>query len=474
MAEEAARRGVGVLFDAVLGHKAGGDWVEAVRAARVDERDRRRRWRDGSGRGEEGEGEEIGAWTGFGFEGRRGRYSAMRWGKQHFKGVDWDEKRREKGVWKFEGKEWDEDVDEELGNYDFLMFADVDHHHPEVRADLFRWAEWLPTQLKLAGMRLDAMKHYSFRFQREFVEYIQTHVDPNWFVVGEYWREDSEFLSKFIEFMHFRISLFDVQLLSNFSRISLLGEKGDLRKVLDDALFLWKPNNTVTFVCNHDTQAGQPLETPIAPFFVPLAYALILLRADAGIPCVFYADLFGSFAHMHTQRPEPGRPTNPNSNFVPPTSGGAVLPKMMLARKLWAYGAQHDYFDDDPRCVGFTRLGHPSRSGGAGLAVVMTNAWECASKRMFVGKGHAGEVWTDLLRWCPGQVVIDADGWGVFSVGHRSVAVWVNAEAEGRDMVDSLVFDYDIYGFEAGSQKAESSGSGTTNPTPGYGTPAEY
>lgn len=171
-------------------------------------------------------------------------------------------------------------------------------------------------------------------------------------------------------------------------------------------------------------------QAPIAPFFIPLAYALILLRANAGIPCVFYADLFGYVRH----------PPNPGSiiSTTPPTSGGAVLPKMMLARKLWAYGPQHDYFDD-PRCVGFTRSGRRSKSAGDGLAVLMTNAWEYATKRMFVGERHAGEVWTDLLRWCPGQVVIGPDGWGLFSVGPRSVAVWVNAEAAGREMVDSFV-----------------------------------
>jgi alpha-amylase len=125
------------------------------------------------------------------------------------------------------------------------MFADIDHSHPEVRADLFRWVEWLPRQVKLGGMRLDAIKHYSFEFLRDFVSHIDAAVDPDWFLVGEYWREDSEFLAAFIEFMKHRISLFDVQLLGNFSKLSLLEERGDLRKVLDDALVLWKPDNAV-------------------------------------------------------------------------------------------------------------------------------------------------------------------------------------------------------------------------------------
>jgi len=170
-------------------------------------------------------------------------------------------------------------------------------------------------------------------------------------------------------------------------------------------------------------------QTPVAPFFIPLAYALILLRANSGLPCVFWSDLYGSFG----RRPEPD-----HSNLIPPTSGGAVLPKMMLARQLWAYGSQHDYFDE-ANCVGFTRLGHPSMSAGAGLAVVMTNGWEYASKRMFVGEHHAGEVWTDLLRWCPGRVIIDKTGWGEFPVAHRSVSVWVSETAQGRTMVDLFV-----------------------------------
>ena len=44
----------------------------------------------------------------------------MKWGRENFTGVDYDGKTGESGVWRLEGKEWAEDVDEELGNYDFL------------------------------------------------------------------------------------------------------------------------------------------------------------------------------------------------------------------------------------------------------------------------------------------------------------------------------------------------------------------
>ncbi|KAL2150430.1 hypothetical protein VTH82DRAFT_6993 [Thermothelomyces myriococcoides] len=442
MAEAARREGIAVLFDAVLNHKMGADRCETVVATKMDDKDRRvEETEEGEGGGDKKKTKkrEIGAWTGFEFPGRKGKYSGMKWNREHFTGVDYDYQKRERGVWKLEGKEWAEDVDEELGNYDYLLGADIDHKHPEVRADLFRWIEWLPTQVQLGGLRIDAIKHFSFSFLRDFVRHVRQGVGRDWFIVGEYWREDSEYLAKFIEFMDHQISLFDVQLVSNFSIISILDAKGDLRKVLDDALVLWKPENTVTFVINHDTQPGQSLEKPIASFFVPFAYVIILLRANCGLPCVFHADLFGSVGNYDRLG---------FANFVPPTAGGAMLPKMMLARRFWAYGSQYDYFDE-PHCVGFTRVGHSSQSGGHGLAVVMTNAWEYAIKRMFVGKQHAGEIWTDLLKWCPGRVTIDEDGWGLFPVGHRSVAVWVNTQAVGRELADTFALDHDIYGLNS-------------------------
>ena len=94
---------------------------------------------------------------------------------------------------------------------------------------------------------------------------------------------------------------------------------------------------------------------------------MILLRANAGLPCVFYADLYGSMGQKPHDKENKDTDDNTHSTFIPPTSGGAILPKMILARKHWAYGTQMDYFDD-ASCVGFTRFGHPSRSNGDGLA----------------------------------------------------------------------------------------------------------
>ena len=259
LTHEACAAGIGVLFDAVLNHKAAADYPERAVATRVDPADRTR---------DAGPPAPIEAWTGFNFPGRGGAHSAMHWNCEHFTGIDYDHATGQKGVWRFEGKTWAPDVDEERGNYDYLMFADVDHRHPEVRADLFRWPGWLASELPLAGLRLDAVKHYSFEFLREFCERA---VDPAWFLVGEYWREDSEFLARYVEYMRHRVSLFDVQLVANLSRISLLSDRGDLRQVFDDTLVVWKPDNAVTFVVNHDTV---PLSFPSPPWATAMAFLL--------------------------------------------------------------------------------------------------------------------------------------------------------------------------------------------------------
>lgn len=166
-----------------------------------------------------------------------------------------------------------------------------------------------------------------------------------------------------------------------------------------------------TLVMNHDTQPYQALEAPIEGWFKPLAYTLILLRGE-GYPCIWYGDLYG----IKGEHP------------FPPSCGGA-LPKLALARKLYAYGKQADYFDY-ATCLGWVRYGTWDKRYGC--AVVMSNA-ESGEKRMHVGEQHAGEVWTDVLGWSDREVTIGEDGFGLFVCGQTSVSVFVNRDADGRD-----------------------------------------
>jgi alpha-amylase len=127
------------------------------------------------------------------------------------------------------------------------MFADIDHSNTEVREDLFRWVQWLSSQMKFGGLRLDAVKHYSAKFLRDFLQHIDQTVDQHWFIVGEYWRDESDILARYIDYMNNRISLFDVRLLSNICRLSLK-EDSDLRTILHGSLAILKPHNTVVCI----------------------------------------------------------------------------------------------------------------------------------------------------------------------------------------------------------------------------------
>jgi len=154
----------------------------------------------------------------FDFAGRGGKYSSMKYHYEHFTGVDWDDLHNESAIYKIfrPRKDWAQDVSDEHGNYDYLMFADLDHTHPEVRADIFKWAEWLGNELPISGMRIDAAKHYSAAFQRDFVDHLRKTVGADYFLVGEYWRGQVEMLHKYLKLMEYRVSLFDVPLLGRF------------------------------------------------------------------------------------------------------------------------------------------------------------------------------------------------------------------------------------------------------------------
>ncbi|GAQ10450.1 glucan 1,4-alpha-maltohexaosidase [Aspergillus lentulus] len=397
--------GVGVYWDAVLNHKAGADFTERFLAVQVDSERRDV---------EISRPKEIEGWVGFDFRGRGDLYSSMKYRWYHFNGVDWDESQKKNAIYKIAGpnKGWADDVSHEFGNYDYLMFANLDYSNAEVRRDLLNWGEWIGTQLPLSGMRLDAAKHMSAAFQRDFVDHVRKTLGPDFFVISEYWRCDLKELLHFLETMEHRVHLYDAVLVDRFSKISLTPE-ADLRGILDGTLVQSKPQHAITFVMSHDTQPGQMLEVQVASFFKPLAYALILLQ-NKGQPCVFWGDLYGIRGGKH--------PTK--------RSCGGRLPILTKARKLYAYGEQRDYFDQRncigahcltlaltftvlTRQTGFIRYGnrrHPS-----GLACIMSNAGP-SQKRMFVGQQHAGEQWTDILEWHSGTVTIDSRGYGIFPV----------------------------------------------------------
>ena len=76
-----------------------------------------------------------------------------------------------------------------------------------------------------------------------------------------------------------QFSLFDCELVENFSRASNT-QSASLRQIYNNTLLATQPIQAVTLVQNHDTRPGQSLAIPIQDFFNPLAYALILFRRE--------------------------------------------------------------------------------------------------------------------------------------------------------------------------------------------------
>ncbi|KAL3455938.1 glycoside hydrolase superfamily [Aspergillus heterothallicus] len=214
---------------------------------------------------------EIDAWTRFSFPGRGDTYSSLNYHSAHFSGVDWDDRRKENAIFRLlsPGRTgWAPDVSPEKGNYDYLMFANLDHSHPEVRHDLLNWGAWITQELGLGGMRLDAAKHMSTSFQKAFVRHVREMTgDQSLVFIGEYWSADLAELIGYLEDVDYSLVAYDVPLVMNFSRISRT-KGADLRRVFDGTLVKHRPESAVTIVMNHDTQPGQMMDVSHAPIII--------------------------------------------------------------------------------------------------------------------------------------------------------------------------------------------------------------
>lgn len=399
--------GVSVIADIVLNHKGGGDELETFQVVKVDPEHRERGI---------SEPYEIQAYTKFTFSARGGRYSEFEWNFTCFSGVDYAEGEGGGNIYRIindYGDNWDRVISNEKGNFDFLMFNDIETRNPNVRAELNAWGKWFHDQCGFDGVRLDAVKHISPEFYKEWLQLLRSNTGKDIFAVGEFWAPGNlPLLEKYLGAVDHSMMLFDSALHLNLRNASDAGENYDLRTVLDHSLMLASPLYAVTLIANHDTQPLQALEAPVEPWFKPLAYALILLREE-GYPCVFYPDLFGATYKDHG---------NDGGEYE------IVLPKLdclealLLARKDHAYGEQYVYFDD-PHCIGFTRHGDDEHPG---CAVIMSNSSE-ASKRMEVSTRYAGQKFHDALGNSEQSVEIDDDGWADFPCPAGAVSVWTPA-----------------------------------------------
>jgi alpha-amylase len=403
----AQHAGLEIYADLVFNHRGGADEPELIRVRKVDPENRNAFI---------SEPFDIEAFTRFTFPGRKGKYSQFIWDFRCFSGVDYDNKTKESAIYSIQndyGAGWDEVIDDEKGNYDYLMYDDVDFRNPAVRDEMKRWGEWYWKETGFNGVRLDAVKHISHRFVSDWLDHMRETTGQNFFAVGEYWAPGNlPLLLKYIEATGGRMSLFDSSLHHNLENASKKGKDFDLTTIFNDSLVAVKPELAVTVAANHDTQPLQALEAPLEQWFKPLAYALLLLR-EKGYPSVFLPDL------ESVTYADKGHDGQDHEIFLPACDH---IKELLQARKTLAYGPQRDYFDH-PNCIGWTRQGDPEHPG-SGCAVLMSNGDE-GHKTMEIGQEHKGRTFADLLGKHPAKVIINEEGKGEFYCSAGSVSVWI-------------------------------------------------
>jgi alpha-amylase len=397
--------GVQLYADTVLNHRMGADATEQAEATPYNKGNRLQ---------PAGPTQPISSWTQFTFAGRGGQYSGFKWGHTHFDAVDYNALNADQAgqIWLFKGKQFDDQVALENGNYAYLMGCDVDCQNPEVQQELLNWGLWYLNTTGCDGFRLDAIKHIAAWFFPQWLDAMEKAVGRDLFVVGEYWQQDVGSLTQYLDRVGQRMAVFDVPLHYHFHAASKQGQGYDMRNLLTDTVVQQRPTHAVTFVDNHDSQPLQALESVVEGWFKPLAYAVILLR-EGGYPCVFLADYDGA------NYSDKGR----DGNTYPITMGShkALLDVLLHTRRTTAYGPQQEYWDH-PNCVGWTRLGnsqHPTA-----LAVLLSNG-DHGYKWMHVGKPDTQFI--DATGHCTDRITTNADGWGRFICPAGSLSVWVQA-----------------------------------------------
>jgi alpha-amylase len=154
------KNNIKVMVDIVLNHKEGGDEIEKVLVEDQNPNDRNAKI---------GEPYEREIQSKFTFPGRKGKYSSFIWDFHCFTGInDKDDVENKSKFYKikqeYDGEGWEKVMSHELGNFDYILGADIEFRNPAVREELKKWAAWYYDTVKFDGVRLDAIKHMNIDY----------------------------------------------------------------------------------------------------------------------------------------------------------------------------------------------------------------------------------------------------------------------------------------------------------------------
>jgi alpha-amylase len=209
------------------------------------------------------------------------------------------------------------------GDWDEMLFDyDIDQNVTSTQTVLEDYSEWMFDSVGIGGMRVDAVKNFTYTFSSDMINYLNQHGHNPGMIVGEYYDFYSPNLLTFINNVNNGLTqssldsvsmrVFDFALRGGSNSVN--GNPGglyaacqtygyDCRQIFTSGMVNYgggsggstgggggNPKNAVTFVNNHDFRdPGQPIITN-----PELAYAFILTNNFLGIPCVFYSDFYQS------------------------------------------------------------------------------------------------------------------------------------------------------------------------------------
>jgi alpha-amylase len=292
------------------------------------------------------------------------------------------------------------------------------------------WGEWFIKTFNLDGIRLDAVKHISADYMREWIGHVRYTSGKNLFAVAEYISSTTGPLHNYITEVTAKgdypqsACLFDFPLSFKFREASKKGEDYDLRNLFQNTLVAEQPALAVTFIENHDYEFGRAFNSHVEEWFKPLAYAFILLR-EAGFPCIFFPDYYGSVSVDSHQGYHSGR---------------EYLDLLLKLRKQFALGEEKQYAEEN--VAGWVRLGFVDGAKGA-MAVVINTAYDKVSTiRMNTARKNKNFYHMATIKWTPGgfitvkgtypeygnsqdETLTDEEGWGDFLADGGSVSIWI-------------------------------------------------
>jgi alpha-amylase len=442
---QGGQRRIAVYADIVLNHKTGGDVDDWWQAIRVDKENRNlERWDGGYETGMV----EIKGWTKFTHPERGGAYSSFTWTSRHFDSVDATSSMRQFGIpgefndpqdkyiyrylyneagYDPQNKAFEHWVSLEKGNYDYLTGADIDYGRYDVREEMKFWGAWIANTLELDGVRLDAVKHITADFIREWVGHVRSQRQGTGFAVCEYIDSSTPSLHSFIgrvsnygDFPQ-TVNLFDFPLRFKLQAASWQGDRYDLRQLDSGTLMREQPALAMTFVENHDYEYGRNLDSHVQEWFKPLAYAFILLRAG-GYPCIFFPDYYGSTDWVE----------NGQLWHLGQKPGRQYLDLLIKLRKQFALGEERYYAEVN--VAGWVRMGFVPGAKGAMAVVINNSNGVVKGIRMDTGRANRRFYHLATIKSGSDGFLVVRDKYGVY--GDKSEAVWTDGDAWGEFVAD--------------------------------------